>query len=117
MPQYPAYVSVARAKSFYGITVIPSDPTTGAPVVNPATYQLVLPVTSAQAVGTVVGSNTPTAWAITSGGEGNYAISSGGAITVTSAGATGINVGTDYLLVTATNASGSGQAVITIETT
>jgi len=118
MPQYPANVTVAKAKSLYGINVIPNAPVAGAPVVTPVTFQLTLPVTTSQVVGTVVASNTPTAWTIASGGAGSYAISSGGIITVTAAGSGGeINVGTDYLLISATNVSGTGQAIVTIETT
>jgi hypothetical protein len=117
MPQYPNIVSTKFAKSFYGVTVIPGVPTTGAPVVNPATFALALPTTNGAAVGTVAASNTPTSWAIASGGAGMYAISAGGAITVTLAGSTGINPGTDYLLISAINASGTGQVIVTIEAT
>jgi hypothetical protein len=117
MPQATQYVSAAYAKKFFGITVIPGVPTTGAPVVNPQTMQNTLPITLNEVVGTVVASNTPTSWAIASGGGGQYAISNAGVITCTAAGVTGINAGTDYLLISAINASGTGQAIITIETT
>jgi hypothetical protein len=117
MPQYPNIVSTKFAKSFYGVTVIPTPPVAGAPVVNTQTMQNLLPITLNETVGTVVASNTPTSWAIASGGGGMYAISASGVITCTAAGVAGINVGTDYLLISATNASGTGQAIITIETT
>jgi hypothetical protein len=117
MPQYPNIVSTKFAKSFYGVSVIPGIPTTGAPVVNPVTFSLALPTTNGAAIGTVTASNTPTSWAIASGGAGLYAISAGGALTVTAAGAAGITPGTDYLLISAINASGTGQAIITIEAT
>jgi hypothetical protein len=117
MPQTTQYVSAAYAKKFYGITVIPAAPIAGAPVVNPQTMQNTLPTTNGDVVGTVVASNTPTSWAIANGGGGSYAISNAGVITVTLLGSTTINQGTDYLLISATNASGTGQAVITIETT
>jgi hypothetical protein len=117
MPQYPNIVSTKFAKSFYGVTVIPTVPVTGAPVVNAQTMQNALPMTLNEIIGTVVASNTPTSWAIASGGAGMYAISNVGVITCTAAGVTGINAGTDYLLVSATNASGTGQAIITIEIT
>jgi hypothetical protein len=115
MPQYPTNVSVKVAKSFYGVNVIPNAPIAGAPVVNAATFSISAPTTNGSAVGTVVASNTPTSWAIASGGAGYYAISSGGVITTTAAGVAGIGPGTDYLLISAINASGTGQAMITVE--
>src|SRR5665213_569534 len=117
MPQTTQYVSAAYAKKFYGITVIPAPPTAGAPVVNTQTMQNLLPITLNETVGTVTASNTPTSWAIASGGGGSYVISNAGVITCTAAGVTNINARTDYLLISAINASGTGQAVITIETT
>jgi hypothetical protein len=115
MPQYPANVSVRFGKSFYGVNVIPGVPVAGAPVGNSATFTIVLPTTNGTAVGTVTASNSPTSFTIASGGAGLYAISSGGAITVTALGATNINPGTDYLLINCVNASGTGQVMITIE--
>src|SRR5271170_5823241 len=87
MPQYPQIVSAARAKKFYGIEVISTPPVEGAPVVDPAIFQLTLPTTNGHTVGTVTATNTPTSWAIASGSAGHFAISSGGVITVTAQGA------------------------------
>jgi hypothetical protein len=81
------------------------------PVVTPATFNLTLPLTANQAVGTVAASNSPTAFAITTGNpNGYYAISNAGALTVTAAGAAGIAAGTASLGVTATNAGGTSPA-------
>jgi hypothetical protein len=81
------------------------------PVVSPATFNLTLPLTANQAVGTVAASNSPTAFAITTGNpSGYYAISNAGALTVTAAGAAGIAAGTASLGVTATNAGGTSPA-------
>jgi hypothetical protein len=81
------------------------------PVVTPASFNLTLPLTANQAVGTVVASNSPTAFAITTGNaSGYYAISNAGALTVTAAGAAGIAAGTASLGVTATNAGGTSPA-------
>jgi hypothetical protein len=81
------------------------------PVVSPATFNLTLPLTANQAVGNVVASNSPTAFAITTGNAGGYyAISNAGALTVTAAGAAGIAAGTATLGVTATNAGGTSPA-------
>jgi hypothetical protein len=81
------------------------------PVVSPATFNLTLPLTANQPVGTVAASNSPTAFAITTGnGSGYYAISNAGALTVTAAGAAGIAAGTASLGVTATNAGGTSPA-------
>ena len=81
------------------------------PVVGPATFNLTLPLTTNQPVGTVTASNSPTAFAITTGNPaGYYAISNAGALTVTAAGAAGIPAGTASLGVTATNAGGTSPA-------
>jgi hypothetical protein len=81
------------------------------PVVSPATFNLTLPLTANQPVGNVVASNSPTAFAITTGNAGGfYAISNAGALTVTAAGAAGIVAGTATLGVTATNAGGTSPA-------
>ena len=81
------------------------------PVVSPATFNLTLPLTANQPVGNVVASNSPTAFAITTGNAaGYYAISNAGALTVTAAGAAGIAAGTATLGVTATNAGGTSPA-------
>jgi hypothetical protein len=81
------------------------------PVVTPATFNLTLPLTVNQPVGTVVASNSPTAFAITTGNaSGYFAISNAGALTVTAAGAAGIAAGTSTLGVTATNAGGTSPA-------
>nr|HEV8010867.1 hypothetical protein [Bradyrhizobium sp.] len=81
------------------------------PVVSPATFNLTLPLTANQPVGNVVASNSPTAFAITTGNPaGYYAISNAGALTVTAAGAAGIPAGTASLGVTATNAGGTSPA-------
>jgi hypothetical protein len=88
------------------------------PVVSAATLYTYSPATSTQAVGTVTATNSPTSWAITGGNSaGDFAISSGGAITVTSQGQTdltGATAAVAYTLtVTATNASGTstGQSI------
>jgi hypothetical protein len=81
------------------------------PVVSPATFNLTLPLTANQPVGTVTASNSPTAFAITTGNaSGYFAISNAGALTVTAAGAAGIAAGTSTLGVTATNAGGTSPA-------
>ena len=91
---------------------VPVGPVLAAvPVVSPATFNLTLPLTANQAVGTVAASNGPTAFAITTGNaSGYYAISNAGALTVTAAGAAGIAAGTASLGVTATNAGGTSPA-------
>ena len=88
------------------------------PVVTAATFYTYSPATSTQAVGTVTATNSPTSWNITAGNSaGDFAISSGGAITVTSQGQTDLTGGTIAvsftLTVTATNSSGtsSGQSI------
>jgi hypothetical protein len=111
---------VARYASDAGFTVptaaFPRGGVT-APVVSNASFTLTLPVTNGQVVGVMTATNSPTAWSITAGDpSGYYAISSAGVITVTSAGAAGITVGSASLTVQATNAggAGSGTASITI---
>ena len=91
---------------------VPVGPVLAAlPVVSPATFNLTLPLTANQPVGTVTASGSPTAFAITTGNaSGYFAISNAGALTVTAAGAAGIAAGTSTLGVTATNPSGTSPA-------
>jgi len=114
MPQYPLVVSASRARSFYGIEVIGTPPIEGAPVVDPDTFELALPAVSGAAVGTATATNTPTSWAISAGGNSDFAISSGGAITVTTLGATRLVPGTRNLTISATNSTGTGSNIIEV---
>ena len=84
-----------------------------APIVTPGqSFSATLPLTASQALGTVAATGAPTAFAITSGNaSGDFAISAGGVISVTAAGATGIVAGTIVLGVTAANAGGTSPAV------
>lgn len=86
------------------------------PVVVPNTFNLSLPASSGDAVGTVATTGgTPASWAITAGNAAGYfAIDNSGAITVTTAGATGITATTYNLTVRVTNALGSNTGSIGI---
>jgi len=92
------------------------------PVVANNTASLVLPVTNGEAVNTMTATGAPTSWAITSCSTsctGYFAISSGGAVTVTASGVTNIVAATYTLTVTATNGagtSGSGTDTVTVST-
>lgn len=75
-----------------------------APVVTAGNFSIVLPLITGQAVGTMVATNSPTAWSFTAGNVGGfYAINNSGAITVTAAGAAGLTVGSEVLTVQACN--------------
>lgn len=88
------------------------------PVVGDGSFHVTLPTSVGTPVGTMGASNSPTAWAITSGNGNNYyAINSAtGAIIVTSAGAAGITAGSLSMGISATNSAGVGygQAVISV---
>jgi hypothetical protein len=107
---------IVTARDTNGVETSAAAPPVGpvlaaVPVVSPATFNLTLPLTANQPVGNVVASNSPTAFAITTGNPaGYYAISNAGALTVTAAGAAGIPAGTASLGVTATNAGGTSPA-------
>lgn len=114
MPQYPLNISEERAASLYGIEVQFAAPPVGAPVVSPATFSLALPATNGQAVGTVTATNSPTAWAIVSGGAGDFAIDNSGNLTVTPLGAANLVPGDRNMEISATNTGGTGQNIITV---
>jgi hypothetical protein len=82
------------------------------PVVTPGqSFNYALPGTPLMFVGTVVASNTPTAFAIVSGnGGGFFTIGVAGILNLSATGA-GLTAGTYTLGVTATNAGGTSPAV------
>jgi hypothetical protein len=115
MPQHPLVISEERAAKLYGIEVqFPTGPA-GAPVVNPATFQLDLPAAADQVVGTVTATNSPTSFGIVSGGAGEFAIDNTGVLTVTALGSIQLGPGDRDITISATNASGTGQNVIVVE--
>lgn len=117
MPQYPKYVTVEQAAQRYGIVVDFPAPPVGAPVIDPMVFQLALPATANQIVGTCLATNSPTAWAIVSGGALDFAITNAGVLSVTALGASRLVPETRYIGVTATNAAGSSMQTITVEIT
>lgn len=88
------------------------------PTVSVQTFTISTPATNGQAVGTASATNSPTSWSITAcvGCVNYFAISAGGAVTVTATGAAGIAGDENSYTPTiqATNASGSGSASNTI---
>lgn len=83
------------------------------PVVAAAVFTIGTPQTTGNTVGTATATNSPTGWSITAGDSaGDFAISSGGVITLTSQGQTdynaGVNLKSATLTLQASNGSGSG---------
>jgi hypothetical protein len=82
-----------------------------APVVTAGNFNVSLPATSGQVVGTMTATQAPTSWAITAGnGAGYLSISNAGVITTTSA----IVAGSYSLTCRATNAAGNGTGAASI---
>ncbi|WP_454626946.1 hypothetical protein [Bradyrhizobium cenepequi] len=101
------------------IALKPADPNAQPqpqpPVVNAASFNIALPASNGQIVGTVTASNSPTSWAITAGNSAGYfAISNAGVVTVTSAGASGLTDQTYNLTVLASNEVGNGSGLVSI---
>jgi hypothetical protein len=91
-------------------------PPASAPVVNNGSFNLSVPSTIGQVVGTMTASGSPISWAITAGNvSGYFAIDATGKITVAAAGASGLAAGNYSLTCSATNTvgSGSGTAAVT----
>jgi hypothetical protein len=87
--------------------------TSNPPVVTSVNFNLSLPASNGAFVGTVLATNSPTSWAITSGNSAGYfSITNVGTINVTAAGASGLSSGTYNLTVQATNAFGSGAGTV-----
>lgn len=86
------------------------------PVITDASFNLTLPATSGQNVGTVTTpGSTPTSFSITAGNaSGYFAINANGVITVTSAGASGLSQQTYNLTVQATSALGTDTGAIAV---
>ena len=90
-----------------------------APVVQAATFSISVPASNGGSVGTATATNSPTGWSITAGDpSGDFAISSAGAITFTSQGATDYD-GTSSLksatlMLKASNSSGVGTGDNTV---
>lgn len=86
-----------------------------APAIAATNFNLVLPVSNGQTVGSVTATNSPASFAITAGNaSGFFAISSTGVITITAAGASGITAQTYNLTVSATNQQGSGSGAVSV---
>lgn len=86
------------------------------PVIGGGNFSVTIPpLTNGEVVGTMLATNSPTAWAITGGNNlGYFAINNSGVITITSAGASGITVGQYNLTAQATNSFGSGNSTFTV---
>ncbi|MDE2096640.1 MAG: hypothetical protein KGL39_05280 [Patescibacteria group bacterium] len=87
-----------------------------APVVTTTTLSSTQPAINGQAVGTVVATQSPTSWSITScsGCSGYFAVSNAGAVTVTATGASNIVAATYNPVFQATNSYGSGSGTVAI---
>lgn len=103
----------ASANVSVAVTVFSQAGISGVPVVTPATPSTTAKY-SGQVIATLAASNSPTSWAI-AGGLGYFAISSGGVLTVTAAGAGAIvpsSGGATYdVVVNATNGIGTSANV------
>jgi hypothetical protein len=97
---------------FRDIVFVPgAAPPLTVPVVNSGSFNVTVPASAGQVVGTMTATQSPTAWAITAGNTAGYfSISNAGVITTTAA----VVAGSYSLTCRATNAAGNGTGAASI---